>query len=54
MAYTLSANPDFSMVDLNILQTIRNLMETLKLSEEETMVAIKISEADRVKYIAKL
>ena len=41
-------------VERSILQTIRNLMETLKLSAEDAMAAMKISEADRLKYIAKL
>lgn len=41
-------------VERNILQTIRNLMETLKLSAEEAMTAMKIPDADRVKYMAKL
>ena len=41
-------------VERNILQTIRNLMETLKLSAEEAMTAMKISDADKVKYMAKL
>lgn len=41
-------------VERNILQTIRNLMDTLKLSAEEAMAAMKIPEADRMKYAAKL
>lgn len=41
-------------VERNILQTIRNLMETLKLSAEEAMTAMKISDTDKVKYMAKL
>lgn len=41
-------------VERNILQTIRNLMDTLKLSAEEAMTAMKIPEADRMKYAAKL
>ena len=41
-------------VERNILQTIRNLMDTLKLSAEEAMAAMKIPEADRMKYATKL
>ncbi len=41
-------------VERSILQTIRNLMETLKLSAEDAMAAMKIPDAERRKYIAKL
>ena len=42
------------VVERSILQTIRNLMETLKLSAEDAMAAMKIPDAERRKYIAKL
>ncbi len=41
-------------VERNILQTIRNLMETMKWSAEQAMTAMKIPEADKLKYAAKL
>ena len=41
-------------VEQSMLQTIRNLMETLELSAEEAMAAMKIPDADKGKYIAKL
>ena len=41
-------------VERNVLQTIRNLMGTLKLSAEEAMAAMKIPDADRVKYMTEL
>ncbi len=43
-------------VERNILQTIRNLMETMKMkwSAEQAMTAMKIPEADKLKYAAKL
>lgn len=41
-------------VEQNILQTIENLMETLKLSAEEAMAAMKIPDDDRGKYLTKL
>lgn len=41
-------------VEESLLQTIRNLMETLKLSADEAMAAMKIPEAEQVKYAAKL
>ena len=37
-----------------LLKAIRNLMETMKCSAEQAMVALKIPEADKGKYIAKL
>ena len=40
--------------ELVTLQTIRSLMETLRLTSEEVMEAMKIADADREKYRAKL
>lgn len=37
-----------------LLKTIRNLMDTTKWTAEQAMAAMKIPEADRGKYIAKL
>ena len=37
-----------------LLKAIRNLMETMKCSAEQAMAALKIPDADRGKYIAKL
>jgi len=37
-----------------LIQTIRNLMETMKWSAEQAMTAMKIPEADKSKYIARL
>lgn len=37
-----------------LLQTIRNLMETLKLTSDEAMAAMKIPDADREKYLSRL
>ena len=37
-----------------LLKAIRNLMETMKCSAEQAMAALKIPEADKGKYIAKL
>lgn len=37
-----------------LIQTIRNLMETMKWSAEQAMAAMKIPEADKSKYSAKL
>lgn len=37
-----------------LIQTIRNLMETMKWSAEQAMTAMKIPEADKSKYAAKL
>ena len=37
-----------------LLKTIKNLMDTTKWTAEQVMVAMKIPEADRGKYIAKL
>lgn len=42
------------IIDRVVLQTIKNLMETMKWSAEQAMAAMKISEADKLKYIAKL
>lgn len=41
-------------VERSILQTIRNLMDSMKWSAEQAMTAMKIPEDDRLKYIAKL
>lgn len=37
-----------------LIQTIRNLMETMKWSAEQAMTAMKIPEADKSKYSARL
>ena len=37
-----------------LLETIKNLMDTMKWTAEQAMTAMKISDADRGKYIAKL
>lgn len=37
-----------------LLETIKNLMETMKWTAEQAMAAMKIPEADKSKYIAKL
>lgn len=37
-----------------LLKAIRNLMETMKCSAEQAMAALKIPEADRGEYIARL
>lgn len=37
-----------------LIQTIRNLMETMKWSAEQAMAAMKIPEAYKSKYSAKL
>lgn len=37
-----------------LIQTIRNLMDTMKWSAEQAMTAMKIPEADKSKYTAKL
>lgn len=37
-----------------LLEAIRNLMETMKCSAEQAMEVLKIPDADRGKYIAKL
>lgn len=37
-----------------LLKAIRNLMETMKCSAEQAMTALKIPEADKGKYIARL
>ncbi|NBI60494.1 hypothetical protein D3Z53_21185 [Lachnospiraceae bacterium] len=37
-----------------LLKTIKNLMDTTKWTAEQAMAAMKIPEADRGKYIAKL
>lgn len=42
------------IVDDVVLQDIRNLMETLKLSADEAMDALKVSDCDREKYLSRL
>ncbi len=37
-----------------LLKTIKNLMDTMKWTAEQAMTAMKIPEADKGKYIAKL
>ncbi len=41
-------------VERVLIQTIRNLMETMKWSAEQAMTAMKIPEVDKLKYAAKL
>ena len=41
------------IVDDVVLQNIRNLMETLKLSADKAMDALKVSDCDRDKYLSK-
>lgn len=38
------------VVQRTVLQNIKNLMETMKLSAEQAMDALKVSESDRTKY----
>ena len=37
-----------------VLQSIKNLMETMKLSADQAMDALKISDNDKVKYAGRL
>lgn len=37
-----------------LLQSIKNLMETMKLTADQAMEALKISENDKIKYAEKL
>ncbi len=37
-----------------VLQSIRNLMETMKWTAEQAMDALKISDADKLKYSERL
>ena len=37
-----------------LLEAIKNLMETMKCSADQAMAALKIPDADKGKYIAKL
>ena len=41
-------------IEQGILKSIENLMETLKLSAEQAMDALKVPEADKPKYASKL
>lgn len=41
-------------IEQGILKSIENLMETLKLSAEQAMEALKVPEADKPKYASKL
>ena len=41
-------------VEIAVLQNIRNLMETLKLTAQQAMEALKIPASDQAKYAAKL
>ena len=38
----------------SLLETIKNLMDSMKWSAEQAMTAMKIPEADKLKYAAKL
>ena len=41
-------------IEKGILKSIENLMETLKLSAEQAMTALKVPEEDKPKYASKL
>ncbi len=41
-------------IEIGILKSIKSLMETLKLTEEQAMEALKIPEAERTKYRERL
>ncbi|MCM1105301.1 MAG: hypothetical protein NC355_00005 [Blautia sp.] len=41
-------------IENTLLQNIKNLMETMKLSAEQAMDALKISDSDRIRYTEKL
>lgn len=41
-------------IERGIVLSIRNLMETMKLTAEQAMTALKIPESDRTKYMAQL
>lgn len=41
-------------VDDGILSSVRNLMETMNLSAEKVMEALKVSEAEKEKYLKLL
>ncbi len=43
-----------STTERNTLDSIRNLMETLNLTAEEAMAALKIPKAERPKYASML
>ena len=40
--------------DRVLLQTMRNIMDTLKLTAEQALDAMKIPDADREKYLERL
>ena len=40
--------------DQNRLENIRSIMETMKLTAKQAMDALKIPEADQLKYISRL
>ena len=41
-------------IEIGILQSIKSLMETLKLTEEQAMEALKIPDAERTKFRERL
>ena len=41
-------------LETGTLNAIRNLMETLKLTAEQAMEALKVPEEDKVKYVGML
>jgi predicted transposase YdaD len=41
-------------LETGILNAIRNLMETMKLTAEQAMEALKVPEAEKVKYAGML
>lgn len=43
-----------NVVDCTLLSAIQHLMETLNLTAEQAMAALKIPEAERPKYISWL
>lgn len=51
---SLMCNLSQSVVDRTLLDAIRNLMETMKLTVEQAMAALKIPEAEQPKYASML
>ncbi len=41
-------------LEIGTLNAIRNLMETLKLTAEQAMEALKVPEEDKIKYVGML
>ena len=51
---SLMCNLSQDVVDRTLLSAIQHLMETLNLTAEQAMVALKIPETERPKYISWL